>query len=172
VPLAAMGWRVLGLDLSLPMARAAAGRATTAPETAHLTVALAPMDRLPVSDAGVDLVVAHGIWNLARSGDEFRRGVREAARVLVPGGSVFVFTFSRHTLPERADPRPGEAFVFDQFSGEPQCFLTGAQLVQELGDAGLELDSAVPLVELNRPARVALAASRTPVIYQGVFRRR
>lgn len=123
VPLARLGWRVAGTDASQPMLRAAA-----AGEGGHrLRLANAEMADLPIQSASVDFIVAHGIWNLARSGTEFRGAVREAARVARPGASVFVFTFSRHTLPAEATPVAGETFVFTQFSGAPQCFLTEAQ---------------------------------------------
>ena len=52
--------------------------------------------------------------------------------MLTPGGGLFVFTFSRHTLPPDTQPVPGESFVFTQFSGAPQCFLTEPQLLTEL----------------------------------------
>jgi hypothetical protein len=72
-------------------------------------------------------------------------------------------------LPDAAEPVSGESFVFTQFSGQPQCFLTEEQLVTEMGAAGFLLDASVPLRELNRP-RGALRASGAPVIYEGVFR--
>jgi hypothetical protein len=127
------------------------------------------MDALPVTDASADLIVAHGIWNLARSSREFRRAVREAARAARPGAGLFLFTFSRNTLPAIATPVDGERFVFTQFSGEPQCFLTKTEILEELGEAGFTPDPAVPLTELN--ARTGLIPSRGPVIYQGAFRR-
>jgi hypothetical protein len=43
-----------------------------------------------------------------------------------------VFTFSRNTLSAAAEPVAGEPFVFTEFSGQPQCFLTESQLVSEL----------------------------------------
>jgi ubiquinone/menaquinone biosynthesis C-methylase UbiE len=107
VALAELGWDVIGTDLSWPMLLAAAER----PVHGRLGLALAPMDRLPIRDRSVDLVVAHGVWNLARSGAEFRRGVAEAARVSRIGGSLFVFTFSRKTLPSSARPVEGETIV-------------------------------------------------------------
>jgi SAM-dependent methyltransferase len=168
VPLAALGWQVLGVELSLPMARAAAARART--EQLPLQVALAPMDALPARDRSFDLVVAHGIWNLARSADEFRRAVREAARAAAKGAALFVFTFSRHTLAADAQPVSGEPFVFTQFSGEPQCFLTDTQLVAELREAGFTADPGIPLRELNRPAAGAMRTGNAPVIYEDVFR--
>jgi SAM-dependent methyltransferase len=97
VPLARLGWNVLGVDLSLPMIAAAASRTDRPLELGRLDLVLAPMDRLPVRTDCIDAVVAHGIWNLARSGAEFRCAIREAARVLRPGGSVFLFTCSRHS---------------------------------------------------------------------------
>ena len=88
-----------------------------------------------------------------------------------PGCALFVFTFSRHTLAEIAQPLPGESFVFTQFSGQPQCFLTEEQLVSELAACGFEPDKSLPIRELNRPPKLALRTSAAPVIYEGLFRR-
>jgi SAM-dependent methyltransferase len=170
VPLANQGWHVLGLDLSRPMLDAAVERHRREPG-GLLTVAMATMDRLPAADASVDLVVAHGIWNLARSVVEFRTAVREAARVARPGAGLFVFTFSRTTLPPDTEPRPGEHFVFTEFSGEPQCFLTAGQLLAELEAAGFDPDPTVPLTEHNRPRPGSFSVGTAPVIYECAFRR-
>lgn len=165
-PLAEHGWHVYGLDTSWPMLSAAAER-----RVAHLQLAQATMSDLPIADATCDLVIAHGIWNLATSDAMFRRSLREAARVARPTGALFVFTFSRHTLGPAAAPVAGEALTYDQFSGVPQIFLTSNQLVHELGDAGFDPDPAVPLREHNRTSG-AMLASTAPVIYEGAFRRR
>lgn len=166
VPLAAMGWHVVGTDLSWPMLQAASGRR----DAGRLRLLLAPMHALPIRSRSMDLIVAHGIWNLARSGDQFRRSVTEAARVARPGAALFVFTFSRHTLPPSAEPIAGETFVFTQFSGAPQCFLTEGQLLDELRAAGFSPDPGLPVHELNRPALGSLHAGGGPVIYEGGFR--
>lgn len=171
VPLAALGWQVFGLDLSWPMVRAADARARAEGMTSRLRLALAPMEALPVQDASVDLVVAHGIWNLASSGAQFRAAVREAARVARPDAGLFVFTFSRHTIPPDAQPVGGETFVFTQFSGQPQCFLTERQLLEEMAAGGFVPDPAVPVTEYNRP-KGGLVNSAGPVIYEAAFRRR
>jgi ubiquinone/menaquinone biosynthesis C-methylase UbiE len=171
LPLARDGWDVLGTDLSWPMLKAAAGRAEEEGLGRRLALALAPMESLPAPDRSFDVVVAHGIWNLARSAAEFRRAVTEAARVARPGAGLFVFTFSRHTLPPEARPIGGEAFVFTEFSGEPQCFLTAAQLKYELGAAGFVPDPDVPPTEYNRPAPGAVRVGGPPVIYEASFRR-
>lgn len=169
-PLAAMGWRVLGLDLSWPMVKAACDRARAEQLDQRLRVAIAPMDALPVRDNSMDLVVAHGIWNLASSGAQFRAAVREAARVCRPGAALFVFTFSRNTIPPGADPVAGETFVFTEFSGRPQCFLTAGQLVDELSSVGFEPDVAVPLTEYNLPPPGRVRSGGPPVIYEAAFR--
>ena len=168
-PLAQLGWDVVGTDLSWPMLVAARDRAGREDVSARIHVLLAPMDRLPFPDRTFDLIVAHGIWNLARSAAEFRAAVREAARVARPNASLFVFTFSRNTLPADADQLAGEPFVFTQFSGQPQCFLTDVQLLAELGDAGFAQDSAVPMREYNRRPSGSVSAG-APVIYEAAFR--
>ncbi len=170
LPLAQQGWHVLGTDLSLPMLMAARARAASEPHGARLRFALAPMDALPARGRTFDLIVAHGIWNLARSSAEFRAATREAARVAAPGAALFVFTFSRNTLPAAALPVSGEAFVFTQFSGQPQCFLTRGQLLEELGSVGFELDETVPFSEHNLPSADTIHALRAPVIFEAAFR--
>jgi SAM-dependent methyltransferase len=166
-PLAVAGWRVLGLDLSLPMLLAAGHRADA---PGALRLACSTMERLPVADRVVDLMIAHGIWNLAASAAGFRRAIAEAARVAKPGAGLFVFTFSRNTLPPDAEPYRGEPFVFTQFSGRPQCFLSEAQLIEELSAVGFDLEPNVPLRELNG-ARSRTLGGGPPVILEGVFRR-
>ncbi len=173
VPLQNLGFKVIGLDNSMPMLCAAAARSGESPAVTCLHLALAGMDRLPVRDRSCDLVIAHGIWNLARSAAEFRRAVKEAARVAAPGAALFVFTFSRNTFPPETAPVAGEPFVFTQFSGQPQCFLTAQQLVAELAEVGFAPDSAVPLTEYNRAppgARPVAAPPTRPVIYEAAFR--
>lgn len=162
VPLAATGHHVVGTDLSWPMIVTAHQRLES------LQVACAPMHALPVRDRSFDLIIAHGIWNLARSSSEFRAGVAEAARAAAPGASLFVFTFSRRTLADDAAAIAGEQFVFTQFSGTPQVFLTADQLRSELAAAGFVPDPDLPLRELNVPPPGALRG-RAPVIFQAGF---
>jgi hypothetical protein len=51
------------------------------------------------------------------------------------------------------EPVMGETFVFTQFAGEPQCFLTEGQLLSEMASAGF--DALGPFVEHNRPTGTA-----------------
>ena len=100
-------------------------------------------------------------------------GGRLAAGLDLGGGGaragLFVFTFSRHTLEPDAQPVAGEPFVFTQFAGEPQCFLTEHQLLAEMASAGF--DALGPLAEHNR-SRTGQLYPAGPVIYEGTFRLR
>lgn len=166
VPLADAGFDVLGTDLSWPMLLAANSRE----RQGRLHVVLAPMNDLPVQARSVDLIVAHGIWNLARSDAEFREAVRDAARVAAPQARLFVFTFSRTTLAGDADPVNAQRYTFTQFSGHPQVFLTADQLRDELAAAGFLPDPDLPLRELNLPPPGQARTGGAPVIYEGGFR--
>ncbi len=168
--MAAEGATVIGTDVAWPMLDAAHRRVKAAGVGPHVALVRAPMDQLPLQNASVDLVVAHGIWNLARSAAELRRAIFEAARVARPGAGLFVFTFSRATLAADDQPVPGEDFVFTQFAGEPQCFLTETELKDELLRAGWEKDPPGPLTEYNRPAPGRALARGGPVIFEGTFR--
>jgi SAM-dependent methyltransferase len=169
IPIARLGCAVTGVDLSWPMLHSAmAGGADSGDGRFHAV--LAPMDHLPVRDRSADLVIAHGIWNLARSANEFRRAISEAARAAAHGAALFVFTFSRNTLPDEVLPVEGESFVFTQFSGQPQCFVTKDQLIAELGAAGFVPEPRVPLTEHNRAGAGMLRMPAIPVIWQGAFR--
>ena len=166
--LSGMGWDVLGIDLSWPMLCAARERMRTA--AGRFQGVLAPMDALPVATGAIDLIIAHGIWNLASSGKQFRRAVEEAARTAAPRAALFVFTFSRNTLPPRVEPVAGESFVFTEFSGDRQCFLSEAQLDDELQRVGFVRDPGVPLTEYNRPGVGMPRTVGPPVIYEAAYR--
>lgn len=165
VPLSNAGFHVIGTDLSMPMLAAADRRQ----RHGRLQIAMAPMDYLPVRDRWADLVVAHGIWNLARSDAEFRAALQEASRAAAPGARLFVFTFSRRTVPDDAQPVSGQRYTFTAFSGQPQIFLAASQLVDELKGAGFDPDPDLPLRELNVPPPGQVRIGGPPVIYEGGF---
>ena len=172
VPLARSGWEVLGIDQSWPMLQAANERRSAGKLERGLHLAQGRMDQLPAAAGCFDLVIAHGIWNLATGADEFRSALQEAARAAAAAARLFVFTFSRTTLASAAAPVSGEPFVFTAFAGRPQTFLTGEELLDELARAGFVPDALHPLRELNRPAAGALATlAPAPVIWEGLFRR-
>ena len=79
---------------------------------------------------------------------------------------------SRETpFQRRSRPVAGESFVFTEFSGEPQCFLTEAQLNAELRRVGFVRDPSVPFHEYNVPKPGTLSTGKAPVIYEAAFRR-
>ena len=168
LPLSRMGFSVTGTDLSEPMLDAARERMKRELPTRVAQFVHAPMAPLPFEDQSFDLIVAHGIWNLARSDAEFRAAVAEAGRVARPGAGLFLFTFSRHTLPDNVRPDPGETFVFSSWNGEPHCFLTEDELISELARAGFT-PIETPLSEYNRPVGSKLGIGGPPVIYEGQF---
>jgi SAM-dependent methyltransferase len=75
VPMAALGCRVLGTDIEWPMLEAASRRARAQGVASRTQWALAPMDRLPAASRAFDVIVAHGIWNLATRRRPSRRAV-------------------------------------------------------------------------------------------------
>jgi SAM-dependent methyltransferase len=172
IALAELGFRVTGTDLSAPMIRGARDRVRALPLPVAVALALAPMAPLPFRDDIFDLIVAHGIWNLAGSGAEFRAALAEAARVARDGAGLFLFTFSRHTLPDDARPDAGESFVFSSWNGEPQCFLTESEILRELAAVGFARDGAGALTEYNVPRPGTIRTGGPPVIYEGTFIRR
>lgn len=160
---------MLGTEASRP--HAPLTREASGERADHRRCVLARMDALPARDHAFDLVVAHGIWNHARSAVEFRHAIAEAARVAAPGALLSLFLLSRHTLPPDAAPLHGETFVFTQLSGQPQCFVTRAQLLDELANAGFMPDDSVRLIERNLPPPGRAYAMRGPVTFQAAFRR-
>ena len=173
VPVAQLGFDVVCTDLSRPMLEAAHTKREQEAPAAPVHLVQAPMAPLPFASERFDLILAHGIWNLARSDAEFRHALAEAARVARPGAGLFLFTFSRHTIPAAESPVPGGAFVFTQFNGEPQCFLTEDEILRELRAAGFERDPVGPLREYNRPPVPRTSAQGgPPVLYEGTFTRR
>lgn len=74
-----MGWRVVGVDYSPASVEAARRRG--------VMVVRSDARRLPVADSGVDLVMSTDAWEHVVEDDAV---AAEAARVLRPGGTLFV----------------------------------------------------------------------------------
>jgi ubiquinone/menaquinone biosynthesis C-methylase UbiE len=80
---------------------------------------------LPLADHSAGAVVMHQVLHFL---SDPQRAVREAARVLAPGGRLLIVDFAPHEL----------EFLRDQFAHERLGFST-PQVVQWLADCGLEL---------------------------------
>ena len=116
--------RGLGLDLSpamLAYARAKLERAGLQ----HAQVRQADIYDLPLADQAADAVIMHQVLHfLSRPAAR----LREAARVLAPGGRLLIVDFAPHEL----------EFLREQFAHERLGF-AGAQMQQWLADCGLEV---------------------------------
>lgn len=171
VPLAQQGCIVTCVDLSIPMIRAAQIKREQEAPPNSIQLVIGPMAPLPFRDKQFDLIIAHGIWNLSTSDAEFRSGVAEAARVAKPGAGLFLFTFSRHTIPDNAPSVTGQKYIFTQFGDEPQCFLREEEIIHELLEAGFACDVTGPITEYNCPPPPFDRVQRPPVIYESTFTR-
>lgn len=171
VPLAQAGFIVTCVDLSVPMIRAAQTKRQQEAPPNSVQLAISPMAPLPFRDQQFDLIIAHGIWNLATSDAEFRSGVAEAARVAKPGAGLFLFTFSRHTIPDNAPSVADQEYIYTQFGDEPQCFLREKEIIHELREAGFACDTKEPFTEYNCPSPPYDKVQRPPVLYESTFTR-
>ncbi len=80
------GGRVIGVDFSEPMLARARGAAAEA-KLLNIEFQAADATRLPISDGAIDVALVNGIFNLNPNRDEI---FRELARVVRPGGAVYV----------------------------------------------------------------------------------
>lgn len=176
-PLLEAGHDCRGTDTSEKMLEAAARLLSdVTPDTADILVR-APMHELPFDDRSFDLIVSHGVWNLARTEQELRLAIREASRVADSGAALYLTTFSRNTLPPTAEPVPGSTYIFTDFNDEPQCFLTRDQLQSELEAVSFRSDSEHQIRELNRPAYwesstqtgLSIVHGKRPVLFEGAW---
>jgi len=116
--------RGFGLDLSPAMLAYARTKLERA-GLPNVQVRQADIYDLPLADHAADAVVMHQVLHFL--GDPLR-AIREAARVLAPGGRLLIVDFAPHEL----------EFLRDQFAHERLGF-AGAQVRQWLGDCGLEV---------------------------------
>jgi ubiquinone/menaquinone biosynthesis C-methylase UbiE len=142
--------RGLGLDRSpamLAYARAKLERA----KLQHAQVRQGDIYDLPLADGVADAVVMHQVMHFL--GDP-PQAIREAARVLRPGGRLLIVDFAPHEL----------EYLRDQFAHARLGF-SGAQVAQWLDDCGLELVARRDLAPPAPGAQLTVSlwlASRPP----------
>ncbi len=117
----------LGVDASRAMLALARTRLSR-PGLSHCAVRLADMYRLPLGDAGFDLVVLHMVLHHA---EDTASVLAEAARVLRPGGRLVVVDLAPHEPAATL----GLAFRWPGF--------TDARMTELMHAAGLEPQAAI-----------------------------
>ncbi|MGI8525345.1 MAG: ArsR/SmtB family transcription factor [Pseudolabrys sp.] len=123
--------RGVGLDLSLEMLAVARDRLERA-GLRHCSVRQGDIYDLPLADNSFDAVIIHQVLHFL---DDGARAVKEAARVLRPGGSLLVVDFAPHEL----------EFLREQHAHRRLGFAPEI-VTQWLGAAGLE-----PVMHKNLP---------------------
>jgi len=81
------GGRVIGVDMTPAMREQAAAAAAVAGLSALVEIRAGLFEDLPIRDASVDLVISNGVLNLS---PDKPRALREIARVLRPGGRLYL----------------------------------------------------------------------------------
>ena len=117
----------VGIDLSNGMLAVARSSLERRGFT-HLQVRKGDMYRLPVDDGSVDLAVVHMVLHYS---DEPRSVIREAARVLRPGGRLVLVDFAAH----------GEEQLREQFNHHRLGF-SDDEIGRWCDECGLETDIA------------------------------
>ncbi len=84
----------IGIDSSRAMLNVARGR-LAAPEYAHVRLRLAEATALPLEDGAADFITIHQVLHYL---DRPAQALREASRVLKPGGRLLVVDFAPHEL--------------------------------------------------------------------------
>jgi len=164
VPMALLGNQVTGVDRSQPMLDAARAQAEERGAGCSCQFRRGEMDQLPVSDRMFDLVVAHGVWNLAESDEQFLRSVSEAGRAARSEASLFLFTFAQ--LGPQAPSHNGSRFAAGA-NGDTRCYASEADLDGVLGSLGFVRPPGRPLTLYNEVRR----PGSPPPIYEGVWSR-
>jgi demethylmenaquinone methyltransferase / 2-methoxy-6-polyprenyl-1,4-benzoquinol methylase len=129
---------------------------TSAQQSGFQALIAADALQLPIADACMDVVtVAFGLRNMA----DWPRAIREMARVLRPGGRLFVLDFSLPTLPllrpayvfylENVMPRiagllTGHRDAFEYLCKSIEAFPSGAAMESLLCENGFATASARP----------------------------
>ena len=166
------GGHGVGTDVASPMLEAARGRvadgafAAGSPSSARRWTACPCGTRASTSSSRT----ASGTSRDPRPSSAGAIG--EATRVARPGAGLFVFTFSRATLPPEDEPMPGETFVFTQFAGEPQCFLTEEELVARAPPRGVREGPAGAAHRVQPPGARSHPHPRRPRDLRGDVSRR
>jgi ubiquinone/menaquinone biosynthesis C-methylase UbiE len=150
--------RGLGLDLSLDMLALARARLDRA-GLKHCTVRQGDIYDLALPRDSFDVVIVHQVLHFL---DDSARALREAARVLRPGGRLLVVDFAPHDLEFLRDEHAHRRLGFSEETVSQWLEQAGLDVINHRSvqpDAGSEGEIAVSLW-LARDPRLAIAGSR------------
>lgn len=136
--------RGLGIDMSPAMLAYARVKLERA-ELRHAQVRQGDIYDLALADQVADAVVMHQVLHFL---SDPQRALREAARVLAPGGRLLIVDFAPHEL----------EFLREQFAHERLGF-AGPLIEQWLGDSGLEIMQRRELAPSGESAAAKLTVS-------------
>jgi ubiquinone/menaquinone biosynthesis C-methylase UbiE len=149
--------RGLGLDLSLDMLALARARLDRA-GLRHCSVRHGDIYDLPLPQDSFDVVIIHQVLHFL---DDSGRAIREAARVLRPGGRLLVVDFAPHDLEFLREEHAHRRLGFAAETVQQWLEAAGLDFVrQETLPPGPEGKIAVSLW-LGRDPRIVLAAPAT-----------
>ena len=143
--------RALGIDGSPPMLNVA--RARLDRKLRNVQLRQGDLYALPVERQAYDLIVVHQVLHYL---DEPARAIREAARVLRPGGRLLIVDFAPHRQDELRDQHAHRRLGFsraevDDFMAEAGLVVDGGRDVSPLGHEAGKLTVSI---WVGRDARV------------------
>tara|TARA_R110002072_G_scaffold4174_1_gene29374 strand:+ start:77920 stop:78636 length:717 start_codon:yes stop_codon:yes gene_type:complete len=172
VPLARSGAQVLGLDIASKALRSAQVAANREPTSAHFLAVIAKMQASPVRDQQVDVVL---LADVLEHVEDPRAAIAEAARMLRPGGHLFVNTIDRSMRSRLLAIWLGEGLGFiPKGTHEWRMFIRPAELKAMALAAGLQQvqltgESPKLLATVRQRAVVLRETRSTAVGYAALF---
>jgi len=147
------GAGVIGVDLSA--GSLAAGRAEADRRSANVRFVRADLRRTPLPSRCADLVL---LSDVVEHVDDPRPALREAARLLVPGGALFVNTFDSGFLSALLVVHLGEGLgLVPKGTHDPALFVSPSDLELHAAGCGLRLER----LQREAPALLASLFTRT-----------
>lgn len=136
-----LGFNVWAVDASQPMIKKTKERLSTvlANRIIEERILLGAMHDLRwAADDYFDLVLALGIYHNAQSEDEFRKALRETARVTKRNGIALVANFAPGFAPQFQELRKVEnsRFLYENPTHGNMCLLTADELDREMASVG------------------------------------